>query len=157
VPIGVNAPDLTFPLVVGFLDATEIRGPRGNWVEYDDIPDRSWTSLDCLIFYNGKLYHVERTVTEVDVLSWVPDVIGVVPDDIGTPQKCAGVDIEGVPGIYVRSGHWFNLDTRMWEAKAALPLPAPNPPNSMWRFGGQPTVFGNARCDALSDCVYDQV
>jgi len=157
IPIAEDAPEIILPSVIGFLRSVEILSPRDFWTQFDDLPDNSWMSLDCMIVYNDKLYHAERIVQEFDFFTWEPTQIGVVTDEVGEPKKCAGVEINGVPGIYVRSGYWFNLDTRMWEPKEPVPVTDGNPANAMWSFGGRPTVFGAGRCNALGECEFDQV
>ncbi len=74
-------------------------------------------------------------------------------------SRCAFLEVDGVPGITIRTGHWLNLDTLQWEARAG---PTYNPlagevPNDMWSFRGRPTIFGNPFCDEDFNCVNTEV
>ncbi len=75
-------------------------------------------------------------------------------------HRCAISEIGGDPGIFTRSGWWYSIGDRMWNTRQAVPSALQNlttMPNSMFTFGGRATVFGSPRCDALGQCVYDQV
>ena len=58
---------------------------------------------------------------ELNPLNWEIEVYGTLPDDTLFPLKCVGVEIDGVKGILIRSGQWFNLETRQWVQKTSAP------------------------------------
>lgn len=68
--------------------------------------------------------------------------------------RCAPLELDGEPGIFVRSGYWYGLQSEQWR-KLAIP---PNDPvagadaNNMWSFGGRPTIFGHRTCGEDGEC-----
>ncbi len=155
----IDSGDLTVtnPAVVGYHIEVEML-TEGSWSDYREIPIRRWLSSDCLIQYGGKIYHIYENVTEIDPLTWEDQDLGVVSAGDEEVAKCSGLEIEGQPGIYTRSGLWFNLSSSEWIQTSPVPaLSGVTPPNSMWNFRGLPTVFGAPRCNGINRCEYADV
>jgi len=67
-----------------------------------------------------------------------------------------------ISGLFLRDGHWFDLQTFLWEQFA----PSPDPKtHSLFAFRGKPTVFGGRfdddfcrerKCDARDVWQYQE-
>ncbi len=151
-----------YPVAIGVEHESEIYDPSTkSWSGYESIPDRSWATYDCFIYYRDLIYHIDNgVVSSIDPsVEWQVTVLGTTPDGVSRrPLKCAGTVINGFPGIFTAEGDWLNLKTMNWEQYAPIPDNCEaNRPNNLWSFQGKPTVFGAPVCDGLGDCYYSQV
>ena len=62
------------------------------------------------------------------------------------------------PGIFLRYGYWFNINTLEWVKKAAPPYEfVALDPNNLFTFGGRPTIFGNPDCNDIGVCGNNRI
>ncbi len=153
---------LTQPVILGYRPMSEIydRASR-TWSNYLLLEGTdNWYTATCFVNYNGGIYYSSNVTYRLDPETWLIETLGVVPEGLQPPGRCAGIDIDGTPGLMIRSGFWLNLESMVWEVKAPEPF---NPKlynvdsNSVWPFRGMPTVFGSGECDDNATCLYKRI
>ena len=144
-------------LVAGFAQTTEIY--RNNmWVEYKDLPERSWYALGCLTAFKDKMYNIRSGVVELDMDDWIYRELSETPSAFTAPGRCSYVNIDGQDGIMLRYGYFYNLTSKAFVKMAAPPYnPIHLVPNALFRFRDRPTIFGNPWCDNEGQCTNTEV
>ncbi len=156
--------DERVPIVLGQNRATEIFNPETNeWEEYEELDNNNWNAIQCLVHYQDRVYQigggtVSQYVFELDLTTWTTTQLGEKLDFINSPGTCAIATIDGVPGIMIGNGYWFNIVERTWEAKRFPPYyDGGLQPNSLANFRGKATLFGTQSCDENEQCDYNAV
>lgn len=95
---------------------------------------------------------------ELDPAKWSLRAVGdPVPPALAFGGRCARAEVAGRPGLMTRTGHWVDLATGEWRARAAPPLhplvAAGEVPNALWELGGRPAVVGGPACDDGGRCA----
>ena len=59
-----------------------------------------------MIFHVGRQGMTEGIVS-INPLDWtIEDRYGTLPEGVTNPFRCTGLEIDGVNGIFIRSGQW---------------------------------------------------
>ena len=145
------------PIALGEIAMSDIYNPgTGQWSEYQELPSSQWFSTRCFIDYQGAFYFVDENVYKVDPATWNSQLVAPVPQSLVAERpmgKCAGLTIDGDPGIFTPYGYWFNINTKEWHVRAFPPYTTIHAlPNAMWSFRGLPTIFGHTKCDDNAVC-----
>jgi len=169
--LGTNA--IRVPVVVGQGKRTEIFRPNATppgWYAFQDLNADMGITAGCLAQYGDYIYHVSPTeVLSLNTTTWIVDQLAATPDFLSGDDldqkigKCAVVELtkddEWVPGIFLRSGYWFNIRDNTWETPKMFP-----PSNllaleadAMFSFHGRPTIFGSPECSGDGTCLYHEV
>ncbi len=98
----------TYPLATGYRDENEIKSlQNGSWTIYQDIPSRTWETLDCFIQFELNIYYIDKFyVTRIDPYNFNAEVLASVPEEHAESisMKCTGLTIKDVPGIFTLGG-----------------------------------------------------
>ena len=96
--------------------------------------------------------------TEVyELLLANPQVVagrGRTPIFSGNVGHCAEGTRNGVPGIMVRNGWWYDDLTREWIQLARPPVPSSIGTYTLHTYRGQPTIFGVTECFTNTDVSF---
>ncbi len=96
--------------------------------------------------------------TEVyELLLANPQVVagrGRTPIFSGNVGHCAEGTRNGVPGIMIRNGWWFDDLTREWTQLARPPVPSSIGTYTLHTYRGQPTIFGVTECFTNTDVSF---
>ncbi len=83
---------------------------------------------------------------KLDPLTWSVEPVQALPDALTAPGRCATIQMDSVPGIYLKQGYWFSLEDFKFRPVAPVPgVPLADDYDSLSTFRGAPAVFGHVR------------
>ncbi len=145
------------PTIIGGGSTTTMILNGNRWSNYEELPT-VWYSDNCLFQDDGLIYYLRDDMIELNPYTWNQNNLGPMVRRMNNLGQCTPVHIDGELGAMMTTGDWISLRSLEWNKLAVPPLdPIGRFPNSLFLFGGQPTIFGSGICDSVGECEYSQV